>query len=87
LGIVAPILIGYLLFFDDEWWNTGYQKWLAGNPFAWGKVPNKTLYLGVAAVWAFIVAALNLRWFIARVREFRGPGVKAGEVIAEVQDA
>jgi hypothetical protein len=87
LGIVVPLLTGYMLFFDDEWWNTGYRKWLAGNPFAWGKESNKILYLGVAAVWAFIAAALNLRWFIVRVREFRCPRVKAGEVIAEVQDA
>jgi hypothetical protein len=87
LGIVVPVLTGYLLFFDDEWWNTGYQKWLAGNPFAWGKEQNQILYLGVAAVWAFIAAALNLRWFINRARDFRGSRVKMGQVIVEVQDA
>jgi hypothetical protein len=73
LGIVVPFLTGYLLFFDDEWLNTGYRKWLVGNPFAWGKKPNEILYLGVPAVWAFIVAALNLRWFIARIKDFRSP--------------
>jgi hypothetical protein len=77
LGIVVPFLTGYLLFSDDEWLNTGYQNWLAGNPFAWGKEPNKILYLGVPAVWAFIVAALNLRWFIVRVKDFRAPRVNA----------
>jgi hypothetical protein len=77
LGIVVPFLTGYLLFFDDEWLNTGYQKWLAGNPFAWSKGPNKILYLGIPAVWAFIVAALNLRWFIVRVKDFRGLRVNA----------
>jgi hypothetical protein len=73
LGIIVPILTGYLLFSDDDWLNTGYKKWLVGNPFAWGKEPNEMLYLGVPAVWAFIVAALNLRWFIARVKDFRNP--------------
>jgi hypothetical protein len=87
LGIVVPFLIGYLLYFGDEWGRTDYQKWLTGNPFAFSKRTDKILYLGVPAVWAFIVAVLNLRWLIVRVRDFRGPEVKEERLIAEVQDA
>jgi hypothetical protein len=77
LGIIVPFLTGYLIFFNDEWWKTEYQKWLAGNPFAWSKEQSKILYLGVPAVWAFIVAALNLCWLIARAKGFHSPRVNA----------
>ena len=70
LGSTIPILTGYLLFFSEEWIKTDYLKWLVGNPFAWSNKQTKSLYLGVPAVWALIMTALHLRWFIVRVRDF-----------------
>ncbi|MCI0336252.1 MAG: ABC transporter permease [Acidobacteria bacterium] len=90
-GIVVPFMIGYLLFFGDEWWKEDYENWLVGNPFAWNGISSKALYLGIAVVWAVLVAALNLRWFIERVSGFRpliAPIDQSGSsVMAQIHDA
>jgi hypothetical protein len=70
-GIVAPFLIGYLVFFKDAWWSEDYGKWLVGNPFAWSNKSHRTLYFIVGAAWAVIVAVINARWFLERLRSFR----------------
>jgi hypothetical protein len=71
IGIILPFMTGYLFFFEDKWWNEDYGKWLVGNPFAWRSRLNMDLYLGVAAVWALLAAALNMHWFLEGVRSFR----------------
>jgi hypothetical protein len=71
IGAVLPFLIGYLFFFDDRWWTgVEYRKWLVGNPFVWSNASERVFYASFAGVWAVIVAALNLKWFVGRVREF-----------------
>jgi hypothetical protein len=71
LGIVIPFLVGYMIFFKDAWWSEDYGKWLVGNPFAWSNKSHRVLYFEFAAVWAVMVAALNIYWFLGRVRNFR----------------
>src|SRR5262249_23319158 len=70
VGSIAPFLIGYILFFNDQWWSEDFGAWWVGNPFAWGNKGHRVLYAGVACVWAALVAAMSLRWFIERARGF-----------------
>jgi hypothetical protein len=71
LGIGAPIMTGYILFFDEQWWSENHGAWLVGNPFAWDNKGHRVLYASVAGVWAALVAAISLPWFIERVKSFR----------------
>ena len=75
-GSVIPFMIGYLLYFGDHWWDQDVYNWLVGNPFAWND--KSDMYLGVAVVWAGIIALFNLPWFIRSVRGFR-PTRRKGE--------
>jgi hypothetical protein len=72
LGSIVPFMIGFLLFFSDQSWSDQTGAWLVGNPFAWGVAEHRKLYALVGSMWALLVVALNLRWFIARVRAFLG---------------
>lgn len=57
--------------------------WWIGNPFAWGNKGHRVLYASVAGVWAALVAAMNLHWFIERVRGFESvPRAAASESIS-----
>ncbi len=79
LGANLPFLIGYLFFFHDQWWTgSEYRKWLVGNPFVWNFASERILYASFAGVWAVLVAALNLKWFIEQVRKFRPRKEDAG---------
>jgi hypothetical protein len=81
LGIGAPIMTGYMLFFDEPWWAENHNAWLIGNPFAWEHKGHRVLYATVAGVWAAMVAAMSLPWFIERVRIFRRePQVSRGAI-------
>ena len=70
VGSIAPFLIGYIIFFNDQWWAEDFGAWWVGNPFAWGNKGHRVLYAGVAGVWATLVAAMSLPWFIERVKSF-----------------
>ncbi len=70
VGSFAPFLIGYLVFFNDQWWKEEFNAWWVGNPFAFSNSSHRVLYSGVAGVWASLVLALNLHWFIERARGF-----------------
>ncbi len=70
VGSIAPFLLGYIVFFNDQWWTEDLGAWWIGNPFAWGNKGHRVLYASVAGVWAALVAAMNLHWFIERVRDF-----------------
>jgi len=80
VGCVVPFLIGMMFFMGSAWWNTGFGKWLVGNPFVWDVEAHRDLYLSVGVVWAALVTAFNLHWFTERFRAFRG------EVPAEEQE-
>ena len=71
VGSVAPFLIGYIVFFNDQWWKEDFDAWWVGNPFAWGNKGHRVLYASVAGLWAALVAAMSLPWFIERVKSFR----------------
>jgi hypothetical protein len=71
LGIGAPIMTGYILFFNEQWWSENHGAWLIGNPFAWDNKGHRVLYASVAGVWAVLVAAMSLPWFIERLKSFR----------------
>jgi hypothetical protein len=71
MGIVIPFLAGYMIFFKDAWWSEDYGKWLVGNPFAWGSKSHRVFYFEVGAFWAVMVTALNIYWFLGRVRSFK----------------
>jgi hypothetical protein len=79
VGSFAPFLIGYIIFFDDQWWRGDFGAWLVGNPFAWGYKEYRALYAGVGVAWALIVAAMNAPWFIKRVMSFRRPSRFGGK--------
>jgi hypothetical protein len=82
LGVSAPIMIGYILFYDEQWWAENHAAWLVGNPFAWDDKGHRVLYATVAGVWAALAAAMSLPWFIARVRSFsRASKVSTGLAI------
>jgi hypothetical protein len=81
LGSIVPLMIGYLVFFNDQWWSEDFAAWFVGNPFAWGNKGHRVLYVSVAGVWAVLVAALSLHWFIGRVKSFErvsSPTVREG---------
>jgi hypothetical protein len=88
VGSLAPFLIGYIVFFNDQWWSEDFGAWWVGNPFAWGNEGYRVLYASVAGVWAVIVAAMSLPWFIERVKSFR-PALRsaAGDTIESVPRA
>ena len=71
LGSVTPFFIGYLIFFNEEWWSEDFGAWWVGNPFVWHYAESRALYASVGGVWAALVAAVSLPWFIERVRRFR----------------
>lgn len=71
VGSLAPFLTGYIIFFNDQWWSEDFGAWWVGNPFAWGNKGHRVLYTSVGGVWAVLVAAMSLSWFIERVRRFR----------------
>jgi hypothetical protein len=82
VGSLAPFLIGYIVFFNDQWWTGDYGAWWVGNPFAWDNKGHRLLYASVGGVWAILVAAMSLPWFIERVRSFRpAPRVAASDAI------
>jgi len=70
VGSLAPFLTGYIIFFNDQWWSEDFAAWWVGNPFAWENKGHRVLYASVGGVWAVLVAAMNLPWFIERVRSF-----------------
>lgn len=71
VGSLAPVLIGYIVFLNDNLWSEDFGAWWVGNPFAWGNEGHRVLYASVAGVWAVFVAAMNLPWFIERVKSFK----------------
>jgi hypothetical protein len=71
VGSLAPFLVGYIVFFNDQWWSEDLGAWLVGNPFAWANTAHRVLYARVGGVWAMLVSAMSLPWFIERVRSFR----------------
>jgi hypothetical protein len=71
VGSFAPFLTGYIVFIKDQWWSEDLGAWWVGNPFAWGNKGHRVLYTSVGGVWAVLVAAISLPWFIERVRSFR----------------
>jgi hypothetical protein len=88
VGSVAPFLIGYIGFFNDQWWSEDLGAWWVGNPFAWSNKGHRVLYASVGGVWAVLVAGMNLPWFIERVRSFRSaPRVAASDAIESVPRA
>lgn len=71
IGSSVPFLIGMLFFVNNvNWWQTDYGRWLVGNPFVWDIEAHRGLYLSVGVIWAVLVIAFNLHWFIDRVRMF-----------------
>ena len=88
VGSLAPFLIGYLVFLNDNWWSEDFGAWWVGNPFAWGNKGHRVLYASVAGVWAVVVAAMSLPWFIERVKCFRPASrVAASDAIESVPRA
>jgi hypothetical protein len=71
VGSVAPFLIGYLVFFNDQWWTEDLGAWWVGNPFAWSNKGHRVLYAIVGGVWAVVVAVMSLPWFFKRCEEFK----------------
>jgi hypothetical protein len=71
LGSIVPVLIGYILFSEDKPFSEGFGAWFVGNPFAWGNKGHRVLYASVGGAWAALIAAMNLRWFLARVKGFQ----------------
>jgi hypothetical protein len=78
VGSVTPFLIGYIVFFNDRWWSEDFGAWWVGNPFAWSYKGHRVMYASVAGVWAALVAAMSLPWFIERVKRFKHPSRAAG---------
>ncbi len=70
LGCSLPIVTGYLLFFNDQWSTNDFGRWFVGNPFAWNFKGHRVFFASVGGVWAVLVAALSLRWFLARIKQF-----------------
>lgn len=71
LGSTLPVLIGYLVFFNDDWGATDFGRWFVGNPFAWGYRGSRVFFLTVGVTWAVIVWLLSLPWLLGRFRQFR----------------
>lgn len=76
LGSIVPFLIGALFVFGNQPWSEQAGAWLVGNPFAWSVVGQRRLYAAVGVVWALLVAAFSLPWFVARLRSFRPPATR-----------
>lgn len=88
LGSIVPVLIGYIVFSDDKPWADNFGVWFVGNPFAWGNKGHRVLYASVGGVWAVLVAAMSLNWFLARARGFRSwRRDEAGEPVELAQRA
>jgi hypothetical protein len=81
VGSLAPFLIGYIVFFSDQWWSEDSGAWWVGNPFAWSNKGHRALYASVGGVWAILVAAMSLPWFIDRCEGFKAPRVAASGAI------
>lgn len=72
LGATIPFLIGTLAFMNNpDWWQEDYGRWLVGNPFVWDVAAHRELYLSIGIVWAAMLIALNLHWFLERVQKFK----------------
>jgi hypothetical protein len=75
LGSSIPYLIAFFLYYNQWHYLTDYFIWQVGNPFAalydWS---NRSGYLVFASIWAIIIAALNVPWFLRQVNRFRPPG-------------
>jgi hypothetical protein len=71
VGSVTPFLIGYIIFFNDQWWAEDFGAWVVGNPFVWGYTGHRVLYGSVGGVWAVVVVAMSLPWFFERCGEFK----------------
>ncbi|HZF38746.1 MAG TPA: hypothetical protein VE715_07975, partial [Blastocatellia bacterium] len=56
VGSLTPFLIGYIIFFNEQWWSEDFGAWWVGNPFAWGNKGHRVLYASVGGVWAVLVA-------------------------------
>jgi len=87
VGSVAPFLIGYIAFFNDQWWSEDLGAWWVGNPFAWANKGHRVLYASVGGVWAMLVAAMNLPWFFERCEGFKASRVAASDAIESVPRA
>jgi hypothetical protein len=87
VGSVAPFLVGYIGFFNDQWWSEDLGAWWVGNPFAWSNKGHRVLYASVGGVWAMLVAAMNLPWFFERCEWFKAPRVAASDAIESVPGA
>jgi hypothetical protein len=70
VGSVAPFLIGFIIYFNDQWRAEDFGAWMVGNPFVWGYKGHRVLYGSVGGVWAVVVAVLSLPWFFKRCEEF-----------------
>jgi hypothetical protein len=82
VGSVAPFLIGYIIFFNDQWWAEDFGAWVVGNPFVWGYKGHRVLYGSVGGVWAVVVTAMSLPWFFERCGEFKPMSrVAAGDAL------
>jgi hypothetical protein len=87
VGSLAPFLIGYIMFFNDQWWSDDLGAWWVGNPFAWSNKAHRVLYASVGGVWAMLVAVMNLPWFVDRCEGFKASRVAASDAIESVQRA
>ena len=87
VGSLAPFLIGYIMFFNDQWWSDDLGAWWVGNPFAWSNKAHRVLYASVGGVWAMLVAVMNLPWFIDRCEGFKAQRVAASDAIESVPRA
>lgn len=71
IGSVAPVIIGYLFFFNEMGSAEQFPRWFAGNPFAWTYKSHRSFYALVGGLLAAPVALFTLPWLIERWRQFR----------------
>ncbi|HEU0177764.1 MAG TPA: hypothetical protein VFV58_26175 [Blastocatellia bacterium] len=79
VGSVTPFMIGYIIFFNDQWWSEDLGAWWVGSPFAWGNKGHRVLYASVGGLWAVLVVAMSLPWIIERVKMFKHPSRVAAD--------
>jgi len=86
IGSLVPILIWFLLFFNNTRYDEQFHWFLANPVAAIIEVAGRTLgphwreFLTFAGSWAGLVTLLNLPWFIGQMLAFRpydGSGVVA----------
>jgi hypothetical protein len=71
LGSIAPMLIGYLFFFNDPGASPDFSRWFVGNPFAWDYRGHRVFFAVVGGVFAGLATALSIPWFIERWKQFK----------------